>query len=69
MTSIQNAMLQHYREDNLGRRLEFCDWATNKYGRDTDFSSGVLFTEEANFYVNGEVNRQNLCYWSDANPH
>jgi hypothetical protein len=28
-----------------------------------------LFTEEANFYVNGEVNRQNVRYWSDANPH
>ena len=28
-----------------------------------------MFTDEANFYVNGEVNRQNLRYWSNANPH
>jgi len=41
----------------------------NKYDRDTNFSSVILFTEEANLYVNGEVNRQNLCYWSDANLH
>jgi len=35
----------------------------------TQTSSGILFTDEANFYVNGEVNRQNLRYWSNASPH
>jgi hypothetical protein len=29
----------------------------------------ILFTEEASFYFNAEVNRQNLRYRSDANPH
>ena len=29
----------------------------------------ILFTDEANFYINGEVNRQNLRYWSDTNPY
>jgi hypothetical protein len=28
-----------------------------------------LFSDEANFYVHGEVNRQNMRYWSDSNPH
>jgi hypothetical protein len=69
MASMQNAMLQHYMKDNQERRLEFCEWATNKYDRDTNFSSGILFTEEANFYINGEVKCQNLHYWSDTNPH
>jgi len=69
MASMQNAMLQHYMEDNQDRRLEFCEWATNKYDRDKNFSSGILFTEEANFYINGRVKRQNLRYWNDTNPH
>jgi len=62
-------MLQHYREDNLDRKLEFCEWAPNKCDRDINFTSGILFTDKANFYVNGEVDHQNLCYWSDANSN
>jgi hypothetical protein len=36
---------------------------------DTNIPSGILFTDEANFYFNAEVNLQNLRYWSDSNPH
>jgi hypothetical protein len=35
-------MYQHYREDNLDWQLEFCEWATNKYDSDINFSSGIL---------------------------
>lgn len=33
------------------------------------FLSKVMFFDEANFYVNGEVNKQNVHYWSKENPH
>jgi hypothetical protein len=62
-------MLQHLSEDEADRRMEFCEWAINKLDGDANFSSGILFTDEANFYVSGEVNRQNVRYWSDTNPH
>ena len=29
----------------------------------------VLFSDEALSYVNCEVNRQNVRYWSEQNPH
>jgi hypothetical protein len=50
-------MLQHLSEEDPDRRMEFCEWAVNKLDGGANFSSGILFTDEANFYVNGEVNR------------
>ena len=61
-------MAQHLSEDDQDRRLQFCEWALTKVNEDKNFSTKILFTDEANFYVNGEANRQNLCYWSDENP-
>jgi hypothetical protein len=60
-------MLQHLSEGNPDRPMEFSEWAVNKLDGGTNFSSGILFTDEANFYVNGEVDHQNLRYWSDIN--
>jgi transposase len=62
-------MLQHVNENDQDRRMEFCEWAVNKLDCGADFSSGILFTDEANFYVNGEVNHQNVRYCTDTNPH
>jgi hypothetical protein len=41
----------------------------DKINYNTDFLKGVLFSEEANFYVNGEVNKQCCRYWSRENFH
>jgi hypothetical protein len=62
-------LLQNLREVDPDRRMEFCEWVVNKVNSDTLFPSGILFTDEADFYVNGEVNFQNLRYWSDSSPH
>ena len=62
-------MAQHLSEDDPDRWLQFCEWALTKVNEDENFSNKILFTVEANFYINGEeVNRQNLRYWSDENP-
>jgi len=44
-------------KDDSDRRLEMAEWFQ------------VLFSDEANFYVSGEVNRQNCRYYSRDNPH
>ncbi|GFV67698.1 uncharacterized protein TNCV_4623781 [Trichonephila clavipes] len=28
----------------------------------------ILFSDEAHFWLNGYVNKQNCCIWSEANP-
>jgi hypothetical protein len=35
--------------------MGFCQWVVNKLAGVTNFPSGILFTDEANFYVNGEA--------------
>ncbi|GFX06501.1 DUF4817 domain-containing protein [Trichonephila clavipes] len=33
-----------------------------------DFHKRILFSDEANFWLNGYVNKQNCRIWSEANP-
>ncbi|GFW30556.1 transposable element Tc3 transposase [Trichonephila clavipes] len=33
-----------------------------------DFHKRILFTDEAHFWLNGYVNKQNCHIWSEANP-
>lgn len=37
--------------------------------QDLLFKTKIVFTDEACFSLNGQVNRQNSRYWSDKNPH
>ena len=47
-----------------------CEWFSNKLFINDRFTEEfVLFSDEAMFYVNGEVNRINVRYWSQVNPH
>ena len=47
-------------EDDSDRRLEMAVWFQGQLEEDPDFvSRNMLFSDEANFYVSGEVNRQN----------
>ncbi|KAG2459496.1 RPGF4 factor, partial [Polypterus senegalus] len=62
-------LLQHLNEDDPDRRTEFAEWAKQKLEQDPQFTQKILFSDEANFYLNGEVNKQNHRYWSDTNPH
>ncbi|XP_056409683.1 uncharacterized protein LOC130331736 [Hyla sarda] len=62
-------LLQHLNEDDPDRRTEFAAWAKQKLEQYLQFTQKILFSDEGNFYVNGEVNKQNHRYWSDTNPH
>lgn len=62
-------LVHNLSEDDPDRRMEFGNWDLSQYDRDPQFPASVLFTDEAHFYLDGEMNRQNMRYWSDANPH
>lgn len=44
----------------------FCNWLL---AQNCDFLLQILWTDEATFKSNGEVNIHNTHYWSTENPH
>ncbi|XP_073493604.1 uncharacterized protein [Phyllobates terribilis] len=60
-------LLQHLNEDDPDRPNEFAEWAKQKLEQDPQFTQNIMFSDEVNFFVNGEVKKQNHHYWSDTN--
>ncbi|GFT45187.1 uncharacterized protein TNCV_1544411 [Trichonephila clavipes] len=46
----------------------FVEWAQNEIAVVPDFHKRILFSDEAHFWLNGYVNKQNFFIWSEANP-
>ncbi|GFV92271.1 uncharacterized protein TNCV_3951261 [Trichonephila clavipes] len=53
--------------DHQARR-RFVEWAQNEIAVVLDFHKRILFRDEAHFWLNGYVNKQNCRIWSEANP-
>lgn len=62
-------LIQELNEDDYDRRNEFCDMMMTRIDQQPDFLFHIVFSDEATFTVNGEVNRQNCRSWTDDNPH
>lgn len=60
---------QELLEGDFERRLEFCELLQNMCLENPNFVKNILFSDEATFCLNGDVNTQNYRYWSDVNPH
>ncbi|GFV18898.1 putative DD41D transposase [Trichonephila clavipes] len=56
----------HFKYDQARRR--FVEWAENEIAVVPDFHKRILFSDEAHFFLNGYVNKQNCRIWSEANP-
>ncbi|GFX00392.1 putative transposable element [Trichonephila clavipes] len=56
-----------HQNDHQARR-RFVEWAQNEIAVVPDFYKRILFNDEAHFWLNGYVNKQNCCIWSEANP-
>lgn len=54
--------------DHRQRRL-FANWALDRLEEDPNFGRKIIFSDEAHFWLNGYVNKQNCRIWGDANPH
>ncbi|GFW23803.1 uncharacterized protein TNCV_4496801 [Trichonephila clavipes] len=64
--SKDNLVALHFKYDQARRR--FVEWAQNEIAVVPDFHKRILFSDEAHFWLNGYVNKQNCCIWSEANP-
>jgi transposase len=51
------------------KRIEFYEWISSKLSGDPNFANKILFSDEATFTLNGEMNSQNCRYWSTTNLH
>ncbi|GFV29145.1 putative DD41D transposase [Trichonephila clavipes] len=56
-----------HQHDHQARR-RFVEWAQNEIAVEPDFHKRILFSDEAPFWLNGYVNKQNCRIWSEANP-
>ncbi|GFT58996.1 hypothetical protein TNCV_186061 [Trichonephila clavipes] len=57
----RNTYCKHFKES-------FVEWAQNEIAVVPDFHKRILFSNEAHFWLNGYVNKQNCRIWSEANP-
>ncbi|GFW63748.1 hypothetical protein TNCV_4940401 [Trichonephila clavipes] len=56
-----------HQNDHQARR-RFVEWSQNEIAVVPDFHKRILFSDEAHFWLNGYVNKQNCRIWSEANP-
>ncbi|GFX91170.1 hypothetical protein TNCV_1245851 [Trichonephila clavipes] len=56
-----------HQNDHQARR-GFVEWAQNEIAVVPDFHKRILFSDEAHFWLNGYVKKQNYRIWSEANP-
>ncbi|GFV36220.1 hypothetical protein TNCV_2232671 [Trichonephila clavipes] len=56
-----------HQNDHQARR-RFVKWAQNEIAVVPDFHKRILFSDEAHFWLNGYVNKQNYRIRSEANP-
>ncbi|GFY26805.1 transposable element Tc1 transposase [Trichonephila clavipes] len=50
------------------QRFQIVQFYFKNNGRARDFHKRILFSDEAHFWLNGYVNKQNCRIWSEANP-
>ena len=54
--------------DHLKRR-NFSNWVLPKLEENEEFHRKIIFSDEAHFWLNGFINKQNMRYWSATNPN
>ncbi|GFX59948.1 DUF4817 domain-containing protein [Trichonephila clavipes] len=55
-------------QNNHQARRRFVEWDQNEIAVVPDFHKRILFSDEAHFWLNGCVNKQNCRIWSVTNP-
>ena len=59
---------QRLQRGDRAKRARFCRWLLGQWGKPR-FRRFLLVSDEAHFYLNGQVNKQNCRLWGHENPH
>ena len=60
--------VQELDEEDMQDRVEMCKTLIPML-ENNQIQQNLFFSDEATFYLNGLVNKYNVRYWSDTNPH
>jgi hypothetical protein len=60
--------VQELHEEDLQDRIEMCTILIPML-QDKNTQENLFFSDEATFYLHGLVNKHNIRYWSESNPH
>ncbi|GFU15382.1 transposable element Tc3 transposase [Trichonephila clavipes] len=66
--NLENKNKQEIIMEESSKDDVFVEWAQNEIAVVPDFHKRILFSDEAHFWLNGYVNKQNCRIWSEANP-
>ena len=62
-------LTQKLKRGDKAKRLAFCTWLRGKLSGRPRWLDGVYMSDEAHFYLDGQVNKQNCRIWAAENPH
>lgn len=54
--------------DDAEKRFEFANLMIDALEKKSIDKSKIWFTDEAHFYLNGHVNKENMRFWGQENP-
>lgn len=57
-------LVQELKPQDANNRLNFANQMLDRF----DHFHNIMFSDEANFHLNGHVNKQNCRFWSETNP-
>ena len=58
-------LVQELKSADLPKRHNFSRWALGKLAEDPHLETRILFSDEAHFWLNGYVNKQNCRIWGE----
>ena len=61
-------LVQELKPHDHRSRRTFAEWAEEMIAIDPQFNLKIMFSDEAHFWLNGYVNKQNSRIWGDENP-
>ena len=62
-------LLHAINDDDPDRRIQFCEWFQQMVNEAEEFVTKIVWSDEAQFNLNGTVNRHNCVYWAPENLH
>jgi len=62
-------LLHAINDEDPDRRMQFCEWFQQMVNEAEEFVTKIVWSDEAQFKLNGTVNRHNCVYWAPENLH